>query len=250
MNYKIKGVIFDFDGTLVDSEKNYFISDREFLREFGIEFTPEMQKEVSGMGNLAFIKKLKLEYGIEDDEEGLLKRKNEYYLKVARNNTNVYPEMKRFLELLKENDFKTGLASGSSPEILEILLNETELKGYFDVVISSESERVKNGKPYPDIYLESARSLNLRPDECVAVEDSKYGVEAAKNAGMKCIAVPYITEKPLPPIFYKADLLFEGGIKEFDSSMALTTIMNDFNIEKKNELKFKASGFNLTLAEE
>lgn len=225
----IKGVIFDFDGTLVDSEKNYFISDRNFLKEFGIDFTPEMQKEVSGMGNLAFIKKLKNEYSIKGEEKELLKRKNEHYLKVARNNTAVFPEMKRFLEILKKNCFKIGVASGSSPEILEVLLMETSLKAYFDVVISSESENIKNGKPHPDVYLEAAKKLGLNPDECVAVEDSKYGVEAAKAAKMSCIAVPYIVEKPLHPSFYKADLLFENGMKDFDASIAMEAILNGFN---------------------
>ncbi len=226
MSGKIKAVIFDFDGTLVDSEKNYYISDRNFLKEFGIQFTPEMQKEVSGMGNLNFIRKLKKEYGIEGSEEKLLKIKNEHYLKIAINNTQVFPEMQRLLDILKENNYKLAVASGSSPNILEILLKETRLNKYFDVVVSSESENIKHGKPHPDIYLETARKLGFLPSECTAVEDSKYGVEAAKNANMTCIAVPYITEKPLHPTFYKADLLFEDGMKEFKSEIAFSYIKN------------------------
>lgn len=228
MDGKIKAVIFDFDGTLVDSEKNYYISDRNFLKEFGIEFTPEMQKEVSGMGNLNFIRKLRKEYGIEGDEKELLKRKNEHYLAVARNNTLVFPEMKNFLDKLKEDGYKLAVASGSSPHILDILLNETGLISYFDVVLSSESENIKNGKPHPDVYLEAARLLSFETYECTAVEDSKYGVEAAKNANMSCIAVPYIIEKPLHPSFYKADLLFENGIKEFDSEVAFAYVSGKY----------------------
>ncbi|MCX7820179.1 MAG: HAD family phosphatase [Brevinematales bacterium] len=226
MSEKLKAVIFDFDGTLVDSEKNYYISDRNFLKEFGIEFTEEMQKEVSGMGNLNFIKKLKKEYGIKGNEKELLERKNAHYLAIAKNNTKVFPEMKRFLDILKENGYKLGLASGSSPYILDILLEETGLIKYFDVVLSSESENIKNGKPHPDVYLEAARRLNFKPYECAAVEDSKYGVEAAKNAEMSCIAVPYVIEKPLHPSFYKADLLFENGIKDFKSEIAFSYILN------------------------
>ncbi len=234
----IKGVVFDFDGTLVDSEKNYFISDRNFLKEFGIDFTLEMQKEVSGMGNLAFIRKLKIEYGIKGNEKELLKRKNEHYLKIAMHNTKVYPEMKRFLDLLKQSGFKIAVASGSSPEILDILLEETDLSRYFDAVVSSESKNIKNGKPYPDVYLEASRLIGVEPEDCVAVEDSKYGVESAKNAGMKCIAVPYITEKPLHSSFYKADLLFEDGIKSFDSKLAFEKILNNFSDELKGNLLF------------
>ncbi|MEJ5284171.1 MAG: HAD family hydrolase [Brevinematia bacterium] len=232
MSKRIKAVIFDFDGTLVDSEKNYYISDRNFLKEFGIEFTLEMQKEVSGMGNLNFIRKLKREYGIEGDERELLERKNAHYLAVAKNNTQVFPEMKKFLVLLKENGYKLGLASGSSPHILDILLKKTDLIGFFDVVLSSESENIKNGKPHPDVYLEAAKMLKFSPSECTAVEDSKYGVEAAKNANMSCIAVPYVVDKPLHPSFYKADLLFENGIKEFKSEVAFNYVREGF--ENKN----------------
>ncbi len=227
MPKKIKAVIFDFDGTLVDSEKNYYLSDRKFLKEFGIEFTEEMQKEVSGMGNLNFIRKLKKEYDIKGDEKELLELKNAYYLNIAKNNTKVFPEMEKFLILLKENGYKLGVASGSSPYILDTLLSETGLIKYFDVVLSSEEENIKNGKPHPDVYLEAAKKLSLTPSECTAVEDSKYGVEAAKNATMTCIAVPYVTEKPLHPSFYKADLLFENGIKEFKSEIAFSWISND-----------------------
>lgn len=222
----VRGVVFDFDGTLVDSEKNYYISDREFLKEFGIDFTPEMQKEVSGMGNLAFIRMLKEKYGIDGDENYLLKKKNEYYLNVARDNTEVFPEMFKFLELLKNQHFMLGVASGSSPEILSELLGKTGLYKYFDVVVSSEDPEIKEGKPAPDVYLVVSKRLNLKPEECVAVEDSKYGVESAKSAGMKCIAIPYIISKPLPDSFLKADLLFEDGMKNFDASKAFEWIMS------------------------
>lgn len=216
----LKAVIFDLDGTLIDSEENYFQADRAFLAEFGIELTREMQKEFSGLGNAPFIAHVQQQFGVAGEPQTLLRRKNESYLRVARKQTRVYPEMKAFLERLEAAGLVLALASGSSPEILDELLETTDLKRFFPVVLSAESPGVKAGKPAPDIFLAAAGALGVAPDQCLVVEDSKYGVEAALRAGMRCIAVPYLLDDPLPEVFHRADLLFRGGQTEFTAEQA------------------------------
>jgi beta-phosphoglucomutase-like phosphatase (HAD superfamily) len=90
------------------------------------------------------------------------------------------------------------------------------------VVVSAEE--VPRGKPHPDVFEEAARRLGIPAHECLAVEDSRQGVEAAKRAFMRCIAVPYLTDQPLSDRFAMADLLFEEGMKSFDADAAFRWI--------------------------
>jgi HAD superfamily hydrolase (TIGR01509 family) len=227
MESRIKGVIFDLDGTLIDSEENYYESDKILLSGFGIGFTQEDKKKYVGTGNMSMMQDIKKRYGLADSAEDLLKKKNDIYLGIALKKTRVFPEMMRFLRLLREDGYSTAVASGSSPVILSKLLAKLDLESCFDAVVSSED--VERGKPEPDIFLEAAKRLGLGPESSAVVEDSVYGVMAAIRASMACIAVPYFTEKPLQESFLKADLLFENGIKEFDAEKAFKWVKGKLN---------------------
>lgn len=97
------------------------------------------------------------------------------------------PYAKRTLEFFSKRK-KLGLAStGSKKEIL-LKLKKTGFDKYFSAIVSRDD--VKKGKPYPDIYLAAVKKLNLKPKDCLAVEDTKSGVEAAKSAGLICFAIP------------------------------------------------------------
>lgn len=216
---KIEAIIFDLDGTLVDSEPNYFESDRKLLAEYGVmNFDAAMKNKYAGLGSKDMLEDIKKIYSIHESVGNLLVKKNNYYLEIARKNTVVFPEMKKFLDLLQGNHYPIALASGSSPAVIDEILTITDLKKYFDVILSAE--HVEKGKPEPDIFLEAAKRLDVLPENCLVVEDSQYGVEAAKRASMYCIAVPYWENADLPEIYFKADLLFRNGISEFTSEKA------------------------------
>ncbi len=217
---KIQAIIFDLDGTLIDSEQNYYLADKKLLGEYGINFTEEMKAEYVGTGNLDMMKKIKKIYNIKDSVEYLHKRKNSLYLELARNNTKVFPKMKDFLQKVKEIGYKIGLASGSSKEIIDEIVVLTKLKSFFDAIVAGDE--VENSKPAPDIFLLAAKRLNIKPEKCLVIEDSKYGIEAAKRANMFSVAIPSIKETPFPEIFYKADILFKNGMEEFDFNIILT----------------------------
>jgi beta-phosphoglucomutase family hydrolase len=220
---KVQGAIFDLDGTLIDSVGLYTAADQKMLKEYGISFTREMKKEYVGMGNLDMMRAYRERFNLPDSPEKLLEKKNSYYLEMSRNGIKIFPKTVRLLERLKKAGYPLALASGSSPAVIDELLAITGLKDYFTVVISSEE--VERGKPDPQIFLESARRLGLPPECCVVIEDSVHGVKAAKSGGMLCIAIPGAIQKPLPPGFYLADLLFEGGMEEFDEDKAFRWIV-------------------------
>ena len=220
---KVKAVIFDLDGTLVDSEPNYSEADNKTLAEYGIVLSAEMKKKYVGIGTKEMMEDIKKMYDINETIENLVSKNNKNYLEIAKENTPVFPEMHKFLQFLKSNNYPLALASGSSPEIIEIVLSITKLKEYFDVVLSAE--QVEKGKPAPDVFLEAAKQLGVPFENCLVIEDSKPGVEAAKSASMYCIALPYMMKESPTDSFIMADLLFKNGICEFRAEKAIEWLL-------------------------
>lgn len=219
---KDKSVIFDLDGTLIDSELNYLESDRVFLARYGVEWTDELWRRFVGIGSRSMLQWMRRETGIETSVDELLEEKNLAYLDVARRNTRVFPQMVALVKRLRSEGFSLAIATGSSQAVLNEVLDIAGLRGLFDVVVSADE--VAAGKPSPDVFLEAARRLGAVAERCVVVEDSRYGVEAAVAAGMSCIAVPTVVTEPLPESFGKAGLLYRSGMAEFDGEEAFRWI--------------------------
>lgn len=216
----LRGAIFDLDGTLVDSESNYCEADCALLQSYGADFTPAMKLKYVGYSNETMMRELRELYGIADDVETLVARKNALYLEIARKNTPVFPEMQRLLECLEVRGIPRAVATGSSPGVVREVLSMTGLKKFFDVVLSSDD--VGRSKPAPDVFLEAARRLGTAPDETVVFEDSVYGVEAAVRGGFRCVAMPaYPEQRPRDPRYAMADLLVEEGMNGFSASRVL-----------------------------
>ncbi|MGI5861665.1 MAG: HAD-IA family hydrolase [Myxococcales bacterium] len=214
---RLRAAIFDLDGTLVDSEESYYEADRLLLAERGVTLSREVKTQYVGRSNDEVLAAFRERFGLSDPVETLVARKNELYLEIARRHTTVFPKMARFAERLRSLGLPLAVASGSSPGVLETILDRTGLGSLFSVALSSEGGP---SKPAPDIFLDAARRLGVEPDEALVVEDTQYGVEAAKRAFMACIAVPFQTPPPLPDAFLMADLLFPGGMAEFDVEVA------------------------------
>lgn len=172
----------------------------------------------TGGGNLDMMIDIRRRFELPETPEALVEEKNAIYLALAERSTPVYPAMRRFLERVRARGLPAAVASGTSPPVLRRVLAATGLDREVGVVVSAEE--VRRGKPSPEIFLETARRLGVAPEACVVVEDSRPGVEAAARASMRCIAVPYLLEQPLPAAFAGADLLFEGGMAVFDPERA------------------------------
>ncbi|MFF5477905.1 HAD family hydrolase [Streptomyces sp. NPDC012935] len=207
-------VIFDLDGTLVDSEPNYYEAGRQVLAEHGVpDFTWSDHERYVGISTLETVTLWKREYGLRASVDELLAAKNRRYLHLARAATRAYPEMRKFVELLSTEGVRLAVASGSSLEAITAILSGTGLDAHLRSVVSADE--VDRGKPAPDVFLEAARRLGVTPDDCVVVEDAAPGAAAAHAAGMRCIAVPYVADQADAPEFATAGLLLRGGQEEF-----------------------------------
>lgn len=212
-------VIFDLDGTLVDSEPNYYEAGRQILDEYGVPgYSWSDHERFVGISTLETVAVWKDEYGLRASVEELFVAKNRRYLELARAATPAYPEMRAFVELLAGEGVPMAVASGSSPEAIEAVLAGTGLDAYLRLAVSADE--VARGKPAPDVFLEAARRLGADPADCVVLEDAAPGAAAAHAAGMRCIAVPYLAAQADAPEFAGAGLLLRGGQAEFTARAA------------------------------
>jgi mannitol-1-/sugar-/sorbitol-6-/2-deoxyglucose-6-phosphatase len=185
----IKAVIFDMDGLLIDSEPLWQESEIEVFGKVGLRLDHTMCLETMGMRVDAVVNywherhpwenvsKKEIEAGIIDEviERILLKATPKEGVASA-------------VSFVEGKGARVALASSSSYRIIRAVLDKFDLQDKFELIHSAEEE--EHGKPHPAVYLTTARKLQVRPQECLAIEDSFNGVLAAKEAGMRCIAVP------------------------------------------------------------
>ncbi|MEV5595491.1 HAD family phosphatase [Streptomyces sp. NPDC052496] len=227
-------VIFDLDGTLVDSEPNYYEAGRRVLARYGVTgFTWEHHTRFIGIGTRETLAILKREYGIDAPLDELLAGKNRAYLELARAHTEVFPQMRAFVELLHAAGHPLAVASGSSRSAIETVLAATGLDARLTVRVSAEE--VAQGKPAPDVFLEAARRLGVEPRTCVVLEDAPPGAEAARRAGMRCVAVPYVPETATDPAFGSAGLFFPGGRRDFTADAAYRWVTQGGNESRADQ---------------
>ncbi|TWD25537.1 HAD superfamily hydrolase (TIGR01509 family)/beta-phosphoglucomutase family hydrolase [Streptomyces sp. T12] len=213
-------VVFDLDGTLVDSEPNYFEAGRRTLAEHGVaDFSWAEHERYVGISTRETVTDWRSRYGLSTSVDELVAVKNRHYLELARTKTDVFPQMRTFVERLAGQGVPLAVASGSSAEAIDAILSGTGLDAYLRTVVSADE--VPHGKPAPDVFLEAARRLGAQPADCVVVEDAAPGAVAAHAAGMRCIAVPYVAAQADAPEFATAGLLLRGGQAEFTARAAL-----------------------------
>ncbi|GAA2765276.1 HAD family phosphatase [Streptomyces paradoxus] len=218
---KLRGisVIFDLDGTLVDSEPNYYEAGRQTLAAYGVtDFTWADHERYVGISTQETVADWKDRYGLPVSVDELLTVKNRHYLELAGSATRAYPEMRTFVGLLAAEGVPMAVASGSSPEAIAAVLTGTGLDAHLHTVVSADE--VAHGKPAPDVFLEAARRLGAAPSDCVVLEDAAPGAAAAHAAGMRCIAIPYVPAQVDAPEFATAGLLLRGGQGEFTGRAA------------------------------
>ncbi|MBI2549664.1 HAD family phosphatase [Candidatus Woesearchaeota archaeon] len=184
----IKTVIFDMDGVVVDTAQLNFVADSKVLNSVGLNISKgEYLKHTGKPGRQIYDEILK-QHGVTADLEALVAKREEYIKKAIEElNLKPNPGFHELVAKLRANNYIVALASSSSKTKVWNVLNFLKLGNTFVTVVTGSD--VTKTKPAPDIYLEVAGRLKLKPDECVVVEDSETGILAAKNAGMVCIAL-------------------------------------------------------------
>jgi HAD superfamily hydrolase (TIGR01509 family) len=182
-------VIFDWDGTLADTKKAILASFHGALREVAnIDVPDEFIERRIGIGAAWTFKEILQSKGLTPDEQ-TIKRLVEVKIRVAIENTDkvtLFPGARDLLESL-HGKVKMGLASMNNRQIIEHLLTALDVGKFFSVVITVNE--VTRSKPDPEIFLKTAQKLGSKPQDCLVIEDSIFGVKAAKAGHMRCVAV-------------------------------------------------------------
>lgn len=186
-NKNILGVLFDMDGVLVDSEP---VGKRAFLaaiKEYGVIGTIEDFDDFVGGGIQPVLQGIMEKHGGHFVPE-IIPLAYDIYERYAKESLSVFPHTNGVLKTLKNSGYKLGICSSGNHRRVNINIDIGKVDvSNISAVVSGED--VKNKKPYPDIYLRGAELLNLKPCECIAVEDAINGIIAAHSAGMPCIAL-------------------------------------------------------------
>jgi HAD superfamily hydrolase (TIGR01509 family) len=183
-----KGVIFDMDGVLVDSEPFICKAACMMFAEHGVTVRPEDFLPFVGMGENRFIGGVAEKYHFPIDIERDKKRTYDIYLEIIKGNLRPLPGVHEFIAKCRTMGKKIAVASSADMRKVEGNLHAIQLTiETFDAVITAED--VVHKKPSPEIFLAAAKRIGLDPKECLVVEDAVSGVEAAKAAGAKCLAI-------------------------------------------------------------
>jgi HAD superfamily hydrolase (TIGR01509 family) len=207
----VEAVVFDMDGVLVDSEPIWRAVERDVFGRLGIEVTDEDLFETMGVRVADVVARWHRRSPWDEPSREEVARSIVDRVAVAIEREGAFDEESiRAIDYVAGLGLRLALASSSPMRLIRSVLSIGGLADRFEVVLSAEDE--ERGKPDPAVYLTAARELGLRPERCLAVEDSINGVRSAKDAGMFCVAVPVsgVTDG-----FEGADLVL-GSIEEFD----------------------------------
>ncbi len=184
----IKAVIFDWDGTLADTKRAVVRSFKKVLVEAACLVSDDFIERRIGIGTKRTLEQASKECNVRFDDT-MLENLAVEKIRIQARLTNIVSLFDGAIELLEELQWriKIALATMSSRKVVDKLLSEKRIGGYFDVVVTADE--IVKPKPDPEVFLVSATKLGVKPEDCVVVEDSVFGVRAAKAAEMKCIAV-------------------------------------------------------------
>jgi len=180
-----KGLIFDIDGTICDTMPVHFIAWRQTAAEHGIDFTPELFVEVTGVPAFQTSQYLKNKFNADFDELEFTYRKEERY----EQNMGQAKPIEPVVKIIRENKGKLPMAcgTGGSQYLAWKTLEIAGVKDCFKHVVAAED--VVNHKPFPDTFLKAAELIGVQPSDCEVYEDGQLGLDAAKRAGMMFVDV-------------------------------------------------------------
>ena len=207
---RVKGVIFDLDGTLVDSMWMWKQIDVEFLGRYGLEVPKDLERVIEGMSFSETAVYFKERFQLPMTLDEIKSTWNQMALDKYSNEVKLKPGADEFLQYLSQNGVAMGIATSNSRQLVDAVTKALHIQGYFGSITTACE--VKAGKPAPDIYYKVSEDLKVKPDSCVVFEDVPAGILAGKRAGMKVYAVEDEFSKDLKNEKVK---LADGYIKDY-----------------------------------
>lgn len=187
MNSGLRAVLWDMDGVLVLSGEVHYDAWTQVLAEYGLSLSRQQFEETFGMNNHNILRHLYGERLSPAQVDEIAERKEAAYRSLIRGRVRPLPGVLEWLARLRETGWRQAVASSGPMANIAAILNELDRWDAFDSVLSGA--HLERSKPDPTIFLQAAASLGVPAARCIVVEDSTSGVEAARRAGMRCIAV-------------------------------------------------------------
>jgi len=194
----LRAVIFDFDGVITDSEILHLRSfNRVLAQQYGVEITTKSYyKDYLGLTDFECFKLAANEKQLDLDDQqiaNLMKQKTQIFEELAKAEGRIIEGVRDFLKMLEQNNILMAICSGAVLAEIELILEEARLRHFFAVIVSAD--QIKKGKPHPEGFLTTLQKINQERDipilrqQCIVIEDSHWGLKAAKAAGMHTVAV-------------------------------------------------------------
>jgi len=184
----IQAILFDLDGLMFDSEPHSLASWEAVLKERGVTLDQLTIDSILGLRIDATARTLIDKYHLPDTVQSLSDAKTEYQIAHLDGNVPPKPGLLELLDEIDRRGLQKAIASSGIRRYVAAVLRVNGLLERFSVIITGD--QVAHGKPAPDVFLAAARALNVEPQHCLVLEDAPAGMQAAKAAGMTCIAVP------------------------------------------------------------
>lgn len=196
----IKAVIFDMDGLLIDSEPYWRRSHKDTLALYGHTITEDDVRASAGKRTADQVTHWQQRFNFTaPSNEELTNQIVDGVIAAIHENGQPMAGVDVLIRELHKHHIPMAVASSSAERLIEVVLGRLGIKDYMQAIHSGENEM--RGKPFPDVFLSTAQSLQVKPEACLVFEDSLNGVKAAKAAGMRCIAVP---ELPYDRVAFEA----------------------------------------------
>lgn len=190
---KIKAILFDMDGVIFDTEREYLKEWNKIFEKYGYEMKKEIYVSVMGRGRKKVKEIFKENFGDDLPIEEMYIEKDKMLKEAIENNEVPLKQgALELLEFLKKNGYKTALATSAKKDRVKSQVTHAKMNNLFDAIVCADD--IVNSKPDPEIFLKAAEKVNIKPENCIVIEDSEAGIRAAFNAGMIAFHVKDLKE--------------------------------------------------------
>jgi HAD superfamily hydrolase (TIGR01509 family) len=218
------------DGVIIDSEPLWSKAEQQLLARRNLRYSPQLKAVMMGRDSREAVGFLIKRYDLKESVSDVVEERNRLIAVLFRECLRPMPHALQLVRSVHAAEIKTGLASSSPKELVDLALGGLDITRLFDLILSGD--QVARGKPAPDIYLTAARELGVSQENCLVIEDAPHGVAAAKAAGMCCLA---LSTSASEPELAAADRVVRG-FEEVDLALLQDLIMSA-QVEEQSNMK-------------